>query len=43
LKYDFSTPGCHRIKIYPIDPGVVLDQIMISFNSDEKIYAIPEK
>src|SRR5699024_325245 len=41
LKYDFEDSGWHTIKIYPLDPGVVLDQIMVSFKPEEKIYAVP--
>ncbi|MGH7240470.1 MAG: BACON domain-containing protein, partial [Candidatus Saccharimonadales bacterium] len=33
FNYNFSTPGWHTIKIYPWDPGVVLDQIMVNFNA----------
>lgn len=43
LQYNFSTPGWHTLKIYPLDPGVIIDQLMINFNFDQKIYAIPEK
>lgn len=41
LNYNFSTTGWHTIKIYPLDPGVVLDQILINFKPDQKIYAVP--
>lgn len=43
LKYDFTRPGWHTIRIYPLDPGVIIDQLMVNFKMDEKIYAVPVK
>jgi hypothetical protein len=43
LKYDFSQPGWHTIRVYPLDPGVIIDQLMVNFKADRKIYAVPVK
>lgn len=43
LKYNFMSAGWHTLKIYPLDPGVIIDQLMINFNLDQNIYAIPGK
>ncbi len=43
LKFDFATDGWHTIKVYPHDPGVVVDQLMINFNPGQEIYAVPSK
>lgn len=34
------TPGKHTLKIYAIDPGVVLDRIVIDFGSRYKSYSV---
>ncbi|WP_177224194.1 glycosyl hydrolase 115 family protein [Thermoflavifilum thermophilum] len=40
---DFTQPGWHELKIAPLDPGVVLDQILINFRPDIPVYAIQDK
>lgn len=39
----FDKPGKHTIRIYALDEGVVLDQIMVDFDKDRKFYQIPVK
>jgi len=39
----FSQSGWHELKIEPLDPGVVIDQILINFRPDIPVYAIQDK
>jgi hypothetical protein len=41
LNYDFTRPGWHTITIYPLDPGVIIDQLMVNFKVDKKFYGVP--
>ena len=34
-------PGKHILRIYPVDPGLVLDQIMVDFKKNRKFYIVP--
>ncbi len=43
LKYDFKSAGWHTLQINPLDPGVIIDHIMVNFKPGEKIYALPMK
>lgn len=36
-------PGKHLLRIYPVDPGLVLDQIMVDFKKDRKFYVVPNQ
>ncbi len=35
-------PGTHTLRIYAMDPGTALDQVMLDFKKDRKFYIIPE-
>lgn len=35
-------PGKHVLKLYALDPDIILDQIMVDFNMTRKFYQIPE-
>ena len=39
----FSRPGWHELKIAPLDPGVIIDQILVSFQPAIPVYAIQSK
>ncbi|SHE44760.1 glycosyl hydrolase 115 family protein [Dysgonomonas macrotermitis] len=39
--HNITKPGKHTIRIYALDEGVVLDQIMVDFDKDRKFYQIP--
>lgn len=41
-KHFISKKGKHVLKIYAIDPDIILDQIFIDFNVNRKFYQIPE-
>ncbi len=36
-------PGRHRLKVYALDPGVVLDRIEIAFDGAPQYYGKPTK
>jgi hypothetical protein len=43
FRSNFLSKGRHTLKIYAIDPGVILDRIIINLNSTHKAYSlIPE-
>lgn len=39
----FDKPGKHTIRIYALDEGVVLDQIMVDFDKNRAFYQVPVK
>ncbi len=41
--HQFDKPGKHTIRIYALDEGVVLDQIMVDFDRNRQFYQVPVK
>jgi hypothetical protein len=40
LQFPALKPGLHKLTIYAIDPGVVLDRIVINFGNEQKSYSV---
>lgn len=40
VSFPVLKPGKHTLKIYAIDPGVILDRILINFSSSQKAYSV---
>lgn len=40
LQFPPLKPGLHKLIIYAIDPGVVLDRILINFGNEQKSYSV---
>ncbi len=38
-----TTPGKHTIRIRALDPGVIIDQLMLDFQKNRKFYQIPNQ
>ena len=40
ISFSKLTPGRHTLKIYAIDPGVILNRILINFTSGQNAYSV---
>jgi hypothetical protein len=40
FRFPVLKPGRHTLKIFAIDPGVMLDRAIIDFNKEQKNYSV---
>ncbi|HTN39239.1 MAG TPA: hypothetical protein VL053_19310, partial [Arachidicoccus sp.] len=35
MQHNFQKTGTHKIRLYPLDPGVTIDQLMVDFQMEK--------